>query len=209
MSNRQNETNSQARDGVPGWERHARVERSDKARSDASRKVFARKAPVAEREFALVFAAIALLLFLLLPHQTEWVGRSKLYAQPAFWPAISLAVMGLCACGFVIRAFRSEVLSGRGKEIWQWIRSLEFVGWFIAYVWSVPIVGYLIATILFSCLLAWRVGYRKPKWMGIATLFSLSVVVLFKAALGVNIPAGALYELLPAGDLRSFLMTNL
>jgi len=197
-----------AQSNSPGWQRHARNRLAAFVRRSTTRKIYDKALPVAEREFALFAAVAALLLLFLLPFETTWVEGSKLYEQPAFWPAISIASMVLFASGLVWQAFRSSSKLGLAEEIWFWLRSLEFVIWFLAYVWLVPIVGYLIATLLLACVLGWRVGYRHPKWMALAALFGLSVVVLFKATLGVNIPAGALYDMLPSGDFRSFLMTN-
>lgn len=208
MDDKPDQSQHTVRDDIPGYQRHERNRRAEAARTDATTKIFARAAPVAEREFALIFAIVALVLFLLLPVQTDWVTRAKLYEQPAFWPAISLGVMVVFAIGFVIRSLRSGGQPNVGAEIWTWCRALEFVGWYLAYVWLVPYLGYLIATILFACCLAWRVGYRSVGWMVAAAVFGLVVVGLFKSLLGVNIPAGAIYDALPAGAVRSFLMTN-
>jgi len=202
------ETVTSAQSDAPGWQRHARNRLAALVRRSTTHKVYRDTLPVAKREFALFAAASALLLLFLLPVQTTWVDGSKLYEQPAFWPAISIVAMVVFAAGLVWQAVRSKARPGLKTEVWFWLRSLEFVIWFLAYVWLVPIIGYLTATILLACILGWRVGYRHPKWMALAAVFGLAVVVLFKATLGVNIPAGALYDMLPSGDFRSFLMTN-
>lgn len=170
--------------------------------------MFQRNARPGELVFAAGFFGFSVLLLILIPWQTQWVPRSKLFTQPAFWPSIAITVMTLFSAGHLFCVLCANRLPGLAAELSAWARALEFVLWFIVYVWLVPIIGYLIATIAFTCALSFRMGYRSVRWMGLAAVFGLGVVVLFKGLLGVNIPAGDIYELLPAGALRSFLMSN-
>ncbi|QPM90276.1 tripartite tricarboxylate transporter TctB family protein [Pseudooceanicola algae] len=170
--------------------------------------LFQRHGRAGEAVFAAAFFALSLLLLILLPWQTQWVPRTKLYVQPAFWPAIALFVMLVFSGGYLVVALGSHRLPGLRAELGAWARAGEFMVWFIAYVWLVPVIGYLLATIAFCCTLSWRMGYRNARWMGLSALFGLAVVALFKGFLGVNIPAGDIYDLLPPGEARSFLMTN-
>lgn len=156
--------------------------------------------------FAMGFFVMTLILLANLPGQTEWVARTQLFAQPAFWPTIALGVMFLFSLFHLAGAFASERISGRREEVLYWAQSLEYVAWFMAYVFAVPWIGYLPATLIFCMGLAFRLGYRGAKWMGIAALFGLGVVVAFKGVLQVRIPAGAIYEWLP-NSLRGFMMT--
>ncbi len=160
--------------------------------------------------FALAFFAFALFLLLNLPFQTTWVEkRTALFAQPAFWPAISLGLMTLFAALHLAGAVVSQRIPGRLAEALYWARSLEYAGWFMAYVLLVPWIGYLLATIAFCCVLAFRLGYRSARWMGVAAVFAIATVVIFKGLLQVKIPAGEIYGLLPPGAFRSFMMTYL
>jgi hypothetical protein len=153
--------------------------------------------------FALVFLSVSALLLALIAEQTTWVNKTRLFAQPRFWPAVSLGGMVLLGgLHFYFlpwrRASRYDVWEAR-----QWGRSLEYALWFMAYVFLVPIIGYLPVTLVFVPLLARRMGYRSRAMMGICLCFALAVVVLFKAVLSVKIPGAVLYEYLP-GALRSF-----
>lgn len=78
----------------------------------------------------------------------------------------------------------------------------------MVYVWIVPIVGYLPGTILFTNLLAVRVGYREKKVFVAATILSITIVILFKALLSVKIPGGLWYEYLP-DSIRNFMLLYL
>ena len=89
----------------------------------------------------------------------------------------------------------------------MWLASLEYVAWFMVYVWLVPITGYLLTTIAFCVLLARRCGYRSRRALLTAAATAVCIVVLFKTMLAVKIPAAVIYEWLPAG-LRNFMIIN-
>lgn len=167
-----------------------------------------RAAGPGEVVFAAGFFGVSLILPLLLPFQTDWLPRTKLFVQPRFWPAVAIGAMLIFSGGHLLRALAAHPTGGAWQEIKGWLRPLEFALWFLAYVQLVPWAGYLLATILFCCALSWRLGYRSLRWMGLATLFALGTVLVFRSLLGVNIPSGAIYELLPPGGFRSFLMTR-
>ena len=93
-------------------------------------------------------------------------------------------------------------------ESWKWLTAFEWVGWFLAYVWLVPIIGYLPITIAFTVALAYRLGYRAARWYWIAAAFGTAVVVLFKSFLSVKIPGALLYEYFPSA-IRNFFILNL
>lgn len=156
--------------------------------------------------FALTFFLLSLLLLAALPEQTVWVKRTKLFAQPAFWPTVAIGAMVVFSLLHLIGALVSERIPGRLAEVVYWARSVEFALWFMAYVAAAPVLGYLLSTILFCVLMSWRMGYRSPRWMGIAVLFAVAVVILFKGFLQVKLPAGLIYEGLPDG-IRGFMMT--
>ena len=77
----------------------------------------------------------------------------------------------------------------------------------MVYVFAVPQIGYLLATVIFVTLMALRVGYRGPRMLGIAAATGLGIVLIFKTALSVKIPGGAVYEHLPDA-LRNFMIVN-
>ena len=68
-----------------------------------------------------------------------------------------------------------------------------------------PLVGYLPVTLVFVPLLSWRMGYRDRRMLGLAVLFALAVVLVFKGFLAVRIPGGAAYEYLPDGVRSLFI----
>lgn len=100
-----------------------------------------------------------------------------------------------------------QILTGTAEETLLWLRAVEYVLWFMAYVWIVPVIGYLPATLLFTVTLSIRQGYRSQKQIINAAAVGLGIVLVFKTGLSVKIPGGALYEFLPA-SLRNFMIVN-
>ena len=169
---------------------------------------FVRERRSGDLVFALAFLVFAVFLVTQLGAETKWVKRTKLFAQPAFWPTVSLIGMTVFACLNALGAAVSPKTSGRGEEVFLWFKSLEYAAWFLAYVWIVPKVGYLGGTILFTLLLTWRVGYRSKRMFMGALLAGVVIVVAFKSFLQVKIPAGQIYEHLPDG-IRNFMLLYL
>ena len=158
----------------------------------------------------IVFAWVALvgsvLLLSQLADQTAWKNGGKLFAQPRFWPAVSLGAMSVFAAFHLLGSALSERIEGRWREVWLWVNSLEYAGWFIVYALVVPYAGYLPSTVIFAVALALRAGYRKASTLLIAAVSAVVIVLLFKAFLKVNLPSGLIYESLPNG-LRQIMLT--
>jgi len=156
--------------------------------------------------FAWVFLLISLALLSQIIDQTAYRAGGKLFAQPRFWPAVSLGGMCFFAALHLLSSLMSERIQGRWREAALWVASIEYALWFILYAFAVPYLGYLPATISFAILLILRAGYRSRAII-IGTLVSaICIVLLFKTFLQVKLPGGQLYEALPGG-LRQFMLT--
>ncbi|MEP1765134.1 MAG: tripartite tricarboxylate transporter TctB family protein [Sulfitobacter sp.] len=156
--------------------------------------------------FAWFCLIVAVFLLSQLFDQTAYKAGGKLFAQPRFWPAVSLGTMSVFAALHLLGSALSERIEGRWQEVWLWITSLEYAGWFMVYAIVVPYVGYLPTTVLFAIVMVIRVGYRSKKMILAAAGSALFIVLLFKTFLKVNLPAGLLYEQLPDG-LRQIMLT--
>lgn len=158
----------------------------------------------------LVFAWIVLILavFLLsqLVSQTQWKSGGKLFAQPRFWPGISLVLMTGFAALHLFGSALSERIEGRWREVGLWIASIEYAGWFILYATVVPYAGYLPTTFAFAIVLVLRAGYRSARAVFWAGTSAVMIVLLFKTFLQVKLPAGQIYDTLPDG-LRQIMLT--
>ncbi len=158
--------------------------------------------------FAFVFLLFALVLLLQLGEQTKVVKRTKWFAQPNFWPMVSLWAMVVFGFLHWLSSALSDRLPGRWPEVGLWMRSLEYIAYFMAYVKLVPLLGYLPSSVLFALFLALRTGFRSPRTLIIAASFGVAVTVVFRTFLQVKIPAGAVYEYLP-DTIRAFALTYL
>ncbi len=156
--------------------------------------------------FACVILIIAIALLSQIWAQTAYRSGTPLFAQPRFWPAVSLLGMAGFAAFHLLGSALSDRLEGRWREVILWLSSLEYAGWFIVYAMVVPILGYLPTTVIFAISLAIRVGYRSRFTLLSAGAAALVIVVLFKSLLQVRLPAGQIYQYLPDG-LRQFMLT--
>lgn len=156
--------------------------------------------------FAWTVLVVSVFLLSQLMDQTAWRNGGKLFAQPRFWPALSLGSMAIFAAFHLTGSALSERIEGRWQEVLLWIKSLEYAGWFIGYAFLVPYAGYLPSTILVAIALTLRVGYRKLSTLVIAALSAFIIVLLFKIFLKVKLPSGLIYESLPDG-LRQIMLT--
>jgi hypothetical protein len=89
--------------------------------------------------FAFAFFAISALLLAAIGEQTRWVEKSKLFAQPRFWPAVALGLMVLFGGLHLYRLPWRRFTRFDGIEVRKWGAVLEYAGWFMVYVVAVPI----------------------------------------------------------------------
>ena len=151
---------------------------------------------------------MAVILLTQIGQQTRWIGKTKLVAQPRFWPAVGLGLMAVAGGLHLWKLPWRHITRYDRWEARKWASVLEYALWFMVYVLLVPILGYLPVTLVFVPALIWRMGYRSRFMLGVGVIFAVAVVVLFKSFLGVKIPGGAVYEYLPGG-LRSFFILYL
>ncbi|MEM6373384.1 MAG: tripartite tricarboxylate transporter TctB family protein [Pseudomonadota bacterium] len=120
-------------------------------------------------------------------------------------PLMCLCILVPAALWNLRGAWRGQVWRKRykqptalGHELTQWLRALEFVGWFVVYTALVPVLGYLMATLLLGTGLPWRLGYRGARWMGICLATSFTIVLIFRTGLQIRTPVNIwLYDQFP------------
>lgn len=156
--------------------------------------------------FAWFVFLVSIFLLSQIMDQTTWKSGNKLFAQPRFWPAVSLGGMVMFAGFHLLGSALSERIHGRWQEVWLWMRALEYAAWFIGYASAVPYTGYLLTTVAFAVALTLRAGYRRPFVVISAAVSAVVIVVLFKTLLQVNLPSGLIYDYLPDG-LRQIMLT--
>lgn len=91
-------------------------------------------------------------------------------------------------------------------ESYRYLAALEYVAYFVIYTISVPVLGYLIATVVLGTYLTWRLGYRSLRWLSIGFVSSFAVVLVFRTFLQIKTPVSIwLYDQLPE-SLRIFML---
>ena len=94
-----------------------------------------------------------------------------------------------------------------GYETSKYIAALEFVAYFILYTMCIPVLGYLLSTLIMGVFLTWRLGYRTFKWLLTGLVSSFAIVVVFRTLLQIKTPSVVwLYDQLPS-TLRVFMLT--
>ena len=92
-------------------------------------------------------------------------------------------------------------------ELTKYVAALEYVAYFIGYTLVVPILGYLVSTLLLGSFLTWRLGYRTKSWMLTGFVSSFAVVIAFRTMLQIKTPVNIwLYDQLPSAT-RAFMLT--
>ncbi|SLN10700.1 tripartite tricarboxylate transporter TctB family protein [Pseudooctadecabacter jejudonensis] len=92
-------------------------------------------------------------------------------------------------------------------ELTKYVAALEYVAYFIGYTLIVPILGYLVSTLILGTYLTWRLGYRSPRWIMTGFLSSVAVVLAFRTFLQIKTPLNIwLYDQLPDAT-RAFMLT--
>ena len=161
--------------------------------------------------FAMLMLLIVLVLLVSISFETKWFDGVPLVKQPSLWPTFCLVGMALFGLLYSIQIWRNYKfqlgeVQAELNELSSWLRPLEFVFYFVLYVWSVPLAGYLLSTLLFFSLLTIRAGYRTLLmfWVSLATGFG--IVVVFKSLLQVKVASGAIYDYLPDGWATFFMI---
>lgn len=162
--------------------------------------------------FAIAFALAAIFLLAQIGEQTKWVNGVDLLLQPRFWPALCLTGLVAFATGYAVSSAlklkhgATQRLLPAG-ELLNWLRPVEYVLYFMAYVFCVPLLGYLPATLIVLPLLCLRAGYRNKRLLLASLVVGVAIVLIFKTMLQVKIPGGQAYELLPE-SIRSIFIAN-
>ena len=168
------------------------------------------KTKIAGQVVFVLFGLLASSLLLMqIGSQTEWNANARtVAAQPRLWPGIALITMVLAFALHWRQMQRRKPNSLDWIELRRWAEPLEYLVWFLLYVLAVPRLGFLPMSLVFACALTWRLGYRSRQALWAAALFAVAITALFKGFLGVNIPGGQIYQLLPSG-VRSFFLVYL
>lgn len=86
--------------------------------------------------------------------------------------------------------------AGRSQPFWEgrgWVKPLLAILFMLVYAWSMDLIGYLLATLVF--MLVWQFFVEREKWLKATVISLISTAVmwlLFSQLLGVPLPTGIL-----------------
>jgi hypothetical protein len=155
---------------------------------------------------AIIFAVVSVLLLALIGVATR-TGQASggWWTRPAFAPGVALAVLvgaNLITLWRDLADLRAnpataeEWAEARAKII-GWLRPAEFLTYYAVYIWAIQHLGYFPSTLIFVLGMLWRVGLTAPRWMLAGVGLSVFMIGVFRAGLGVWMPAPEFYELFP------------
>lgn len=155
---------------------------------------------------ALIFGAVSVLLLALIGVATR-TGQASggWWTRPAFAPGVALTVLvaaNLITIWRDLADLRAKPAtagewSEAGAKMRGWLRPAEFLACYALYIWAIQHVGYFPSTLVFVLGLLWRVGLTAPRWIWAGFGLSLFMIGVFRAGLGVWMPAPEVYDLFP------------
>ena len=102
-------------------------------------------------------------------------------------------------------SMKSSKRPSKKYELEMWVRSFEFIAYFLIYTFVIGYIGYLFATLLFAVCLTYRLGYRSRRWIAVSASSAFAIVLLFRTILQIKTPVNIwLYNQLPV-SIESFM----
>jgi len=161
---------------------------------------------------SIIFLLFVVFLLIYFNSESGWSARDlnqkrvgKILKQQWVGPLMCMVILLPATILNILEAFKAYKKSKRlllpnkiMYEMTQWIRSLEFILYFLVYTFSITVLGYLISTLIFAVFLTYRLGYRTKKWIFISLFSSFIVVLIFRTILQIKTPVNIwLYKFLP------------
>ena len=140
-------------------------------------------------------------LLLLAPWQASWVDTSRgWFVQPRVGSSVGLVVLVLFALVRVAQFARagrwplaSELLNNLPGYRTAILSSLLF----LLYIGSLPVLGFVLSTLLFVGTLLWLSRLLDRFWLIVTALTVLALVLIFRVGVSVWLPDAWIYSLLP------------
>ena len=188
------------------------VSKIPKARKFKVENLFEFKRITGDLTLSIIFLFFVGFLLVHFNSESGWNGRDldqkrvgKILKQQWVGPLMCMAILIPATFFNILEAFKAYKKSKRllipNKTLYemiQWIRSLEFILYFLVYTFSISILGYLISTLVFAVFLTYRLGYRTKKWVLISLFSSFIVVLIFRTILQIKTPINIwLYQYFP------------
>lgn len=146
----------------------------------------------------------SLALICCIPEQAKWVNTNRgWYTQPMVGPLLSLSLLCFFTATRLFLAFRSGsiVISNPIGLLFGAISSyrtalvLGFM--FFLYINGIPLLGFFLSTLLFTCTLLWLSRLLDKFWFACSFLTTVMIILIFRVGVSIWLPDVWLYEFLP------------
>lgn len=155
---------------------------------------------------AIAFVAVSVVLLALIGVATR-TGQASggWWTRPAFAPGVALGVLAAANLITLWRDIADLRAHPASAEEWAearekmlgWLRPLEFLAYYGIYIYAIQHLGYFPSTLIFVLCLLWRVGLTAPRWILAGLGLSVFMIGVFRAGLGVWMPAPEFYDIFP------------
>lgn len=163
---------------------------------------------------SLIFALISVSLLAMIGIATRsGPADAGWWTRPWLAPVVALSLLALTNLITLWREIAdlranppsAEEHTAARTKFRSWLHPVEFLVYFVVYVWVVRHVGYFPATLAFVWGLMLRAGLRSARWFLIGFLAVLGLVLVFRIGLGVWMPAPEFYNAFPE-SIRNMLI---
>jgi hypothetical protein len=151
--------------------------------------------------WGIFFLAFSIFIWIIVPFE---ISDSKHFALgPRFFPRVISLILGLVSLGFVISTYfkhkkemgrnsaaaKENVKAEAGKRIsFDELRAVLVFACMLIYALLMPIIGFVISSILTAGIILFILGGRKWYYYGIVALSVLLIFYVFKYLLYVQLP---------------------
>lgn len=127
------------------------------------------------------------------------------WTRPALAPGFALALLVGANILTLARAIADLRAAPPTADEWHearakvmgWLRPLEFLAYFGAYLWLAMHLGYFLATLAFVLWLMLRTGLRSRRWLMVGLGLVAALILIFRVGLGVWMPTPDFYDAAP------------
>ena len=137
----------------------------------------------------IITVVASLILWFALPYCIKSQVTSLTAAVgPDYLPRLIIALMGICGIGLIITSLVFKKDDTIEVNLKDELRTLLLVVIILAYILLMPVIGFLLSTILFSCIALFFMETRKPLHYVVVIVLSVLIFVGFKYGLTVSLP---------------------
>nr|WP_221195793.1 hypothetical protein [Halomonas organivorans] len=153
---------------------------------------------------------VSIVLLILVPDQAAWVDtRRGWYTQPMMGALLGLGTLAIFSAYRALQLTRYEIRQGRCPlfrknpletlvELLDSYRTALISSLlFFLYIKSLPILGFVLATLMFVTVLLWLSRLLNRTWLLASLGTVMALVLIFRVTVSVWMPDVWLYSLLP------------